>query len=209
MKLGFTIDALSAAGDAAWRLQKDGSFRPCTFAEDYQPNDALIENIAEVRDWAGRRLKKDRDKVLRKYEKPGMFDFLMRGIFAHAVVHRFSSASIPDKQQFVDLVRASSPGTPWLIHLDLAGHFRAIDTSRTSIMGNPAIAVRAEIASSEEFTGPIAASNDKMMEEIYRQFLEGWYEHLKSRKTGVFVPDAEKLREKANLIADIERWQHE
>ncbi|HKJ83037.1 MAG TPA: hypothetical protein VJ961_03335 [Mariprofundaceae bacterium] len=210
MKLCFTIDALSAAGDDAWRLLEDGeSWRPSVFAEDLRKGDAMLEGPEQVKSWAGLRLRKDKERLLAPKGKPGMFDFLMRGIFAHAIPHRLSPAPIPEQTQMIEAVRQAKPGTPWLAYLDLAGHFRMLDSSRERIIGNPNIAVRGEIASASDYTGPEAADQDIAMETLYRQFLAGWLEHLETRRLAIFIPDAEKLPAEADLTRKIGDWQHE
>lgn len=206
----FSIDALSAAGDRAWRLLEDGHhWRTCIYAEVIKSGDARIADRAIAEDWAGRRLKRDKELGLVPKDRPGMFDFLMRGIFAHAVLHRFSPAPVPDKSQMLDLIGRLEPGTPWLVYLNPAGHFHALDTSRDGILGNLDIAVRGEIASSVGYIGNQAAKNARLMGEIYRQFLAGWCEHLDTSKMAVFVPDAEKLKSEQDYLEYIRNWQHE
>jgi hypothetical protein len=171
--------------------------------------DARIIASAEVEDWIGRRLKRDPELLLVPKEKPGMFDFLMRGTFAHAVPHRLSPAPVPDKAQMVNTIRQASPGTAWLLYLDLAGHFRMLDTAQDRIIGNAGIAVRGEIASGTGYVGKKAASADTIMDQTYCQFLAGWLEHLTTRRLGVFIPDAEKLEPEEAIKQKICDWQHE
>ncbi|MDQ7010209.1 MAG: hypothetical protein Q9M29_00170 [Mariprofundaceae bacterium] len=206
----FSIDALSAAGDKAWRLLEDRHhWRTCIYAEAIKSGDARIADRAIAEDWAGRRLKADKKLLLEPKDKPGVFDFLMRGIFAHAVLHRFSPAPVPDKSQMLDLIGGLEPGTPWLVYLNPAGHFQALDTARDGILGNLDIAVRGEIASSAGYIGSQAARNARLMDEIYRQFLAGWCEHLDTSKMAVFVPNAEKLKSEQDYLEHIRNWQHE
>jgi len=209
MKLCFSIDALSASGAKAWRLQNNQHWRECVYAEPLQDDDARISDKQQAESWMNRRLKKDKETVLAPQHKAGRFDFLMRGIFAHAVLHRTSSAPIPDKGQMINYFNALKPGTPWLVYLDVAGHFRALDTGKVSIMSNLDIAVRGEIASSEDYIGLKAAANETMMDTLYRQFLAGWLDHLKSSNMNVFVPDPEKLKDGSTYLDEIRNWQHE
>jgi len=209
MKSCFSIDALSPSGAKAWRLLENGNWRECIYAEPLQDGDARIGDRKAAEYWLGRRLKKDKDTGLTPQEKAGKFDFLMRGIFAHAVLHRTSSSPVPDKKQMQDCYAQLEPGTPWLVYLDVAGHFRALDTGKVSIISNLDIAVRGEIASSEDYIGPKAAANETMMQNLYRQFLAGWLDHLKSSNMNVFVPDLEKLKEESTYIEEIRNWQHE
>jgi len=209
MKLGFSIDALSASGAKAWRLLKNDRWRECIYAEPLQDGDACIMDKKNAEYWVGRRLKKDKVAVLTPQKKAGKFDFLMRGIFAHAVLHRISSAPVPDKKQMLDCHAKLKPGTPWLVYLNVAGHFRALDTSTTSIIANLDIAVRGEIASSEDYIGPKAAADETMMQNLYLQFLAGWLDHLKSSNMNVFVPDLEKLKEESTYVDLIHDWLHE
>ena len=209
MKLCFSIDALSASGANAWRLQEDQLWRECAYAEPLQNGDARITDKKQAEYWLNRRLKKDKKTVLTAQHKAGKFDFLMRGIFAHAVLHRTSGAPIPDKARMLDCFAQLQPGAPWLVYLDVAGHFQALDTSKVSIMANLDIAVRGEIASSEDYIGPRAAADEQMMDGLYHQFLAGWLEHLKSSNMNVFVPDPEKLKEESAYIEEIHNWRHE
>ncbi len=210
MKLVFSIDAVDSSGAKAWRMRADGeNWRRCAFAEDLKDGDAMLTDLKAVADWAGRRLRRDRARGLVPKDKPGMFDFLMRGIFAHAVVHRFSPPPVPDSSQMRETVRGASPGTPWLLHLDLEGRFRMLDTSRHRILGDPKIAVRGEIASSAAFVGPDAAGNEARMRELYRCFLGGWIEHLRTRRPGMFIPEERTVKDVDDLHRAIEemRWE--
>jgi len=210
MKIAFSIDALDASGAHAWRLLDDEqTWRECVYAEPLDTHDARITDKETTEGWAGRRLKKDKTSVLAAKNKAGKFDFLMRGIFAHAVLHRLSPAPIPDKQQMLDCIGALKPGTPWLLYLDTSGNFRALDSHSASIIGNPEIAVRGEIASSEDYVGKKAVENNEMMNEIWLQFLGGWLEHLQSSNMNVFIPEVKKLKNESDYIEAIHHWQHE
>ena len=207
MKLCFSIDALSASAARAWRLQRDQSWRECIYAEPLQDSDMRVTDKKTAEEWHGRRLKKDRDKGLIAQKKAGTFDFLMRGTFAHAVLHRDSSAPIPDKAQMLACIAALNPGTPWLLYLTVPGHFTALDSSNTPMISNLDIAVRGEIASSGDYIGPRACRNEKMMSELYLQFLAGWLDHLNSSNMNVFVPDAEKLKNEEDYAEAIRNWK--
>lgn len=210
MKLSFTIDALSARGDKAWRLQSDmETWRPSTYAEAIQPDDAEITTREQAEAWTGRRLITDKEFGLIAKAKAGRFDFLMRGIFAHAVLHRMSSAPLPGKDQMLDIMASLKPGVPWLLYLNPAGQFAVMDTNASKIIGNLDIAVRGEIASSEDYIGPKAAKNEAMMSTLYHQFIAGWWEHLTTAQMSVFVPDTDKLKEESFYIEKIEGWQPE
>jgi len=206
----FSIDALDASGSHAWRLLDDEeTWRACVYAEPLDKHDARITDKETAKDWAGRRLKKDKTYVLTAKRKAGKFDFLMRGIFAHAVLHRLSPAPVPDKQQMLDCIAGLEPGTPWLLYLDAGGNFRALDSHASPIIGNLDIAVRGEIASSEDYVGEKAVKNAEMMNELRLQFLAGWLEHLQSSNMSVFIPEVKKLKEEAAYIEAIHNWQHE
>jgi len=210
VKIFFSIDALDVSGSHAWRLLNDGkTWRECAYAEAIQDGDARIMDKKTAEDWTGRRLKKDKTYVLAAKNKAGTFDFLMRGIFAHAVLHRLSPAPVPDKQQMIDCVAGLEPGVPWLLYLDIGGNFRALDSHTTPIIGNLDIAVRGEIASSGDYIGKKAVKHTEMMNEIWRQFLGGWLDHLKSSNMSVFIPEVKKLKEETNYIEAIRNWQHE
>jgi len=206
MKLCFSIDALSASGAQAWRLLRNDSWRECIYAEALKDGDARITDKKTAEDWSGRRLEKDKALILIPKKKAGTFDFLMRGTFAHAVLHRESAAPIPDKAQMLECIAALSPGTPWLVYLTVAGHFTALDSSNTPLISNLDIAVRGEIASSSDYIGSRACKNEKMMDELYLQFLAGWLDHLNTSNMNVFVPDAEKLKSKEDYAEAIRNW---
>jgi len=210
MKLSFSMDALDAAGKHAWRLQKDMlHWRSCSFAETMKDDDARLESPHEAESLNGRQMKKDKQTGLSLRGKPGLFDFLMRGIYSHAVLHRFSPAPRPAKAQMLDLIKRLEPGTPWLVYLDMAAHFRVLDSNREPIIGNLAIAVRGEIASSPAYIGPEAAQNDALMDALWRQFLGGWLEHLKTSQMAIFVPDVEKLKSEEEYRTLIDACPHE
>ena len=209
MNICFSLDALSPSGAKAWRLQINQHWRSCTYAEPLQTGDACLTDQQTIQQWLGHRLKTDKELGLIRSKKAGRFDFLMRGIFAHAVLHRRSSAPLPEFEQMVDCVQHCTPGTPWLIYLDPAGHFRALDTENHSILNNLDIAVRGEIASSAGYIGPQAAADTQQMQEQYRQFLAGWLEHLTSSNMQIFVPDPEKLKETETYLKEIKAWQPE
>jgi len=209
LNLCFSIDALSPSGAKAWRLQENGDWRECVYAEPLQTGDARITNRSDAEYWLNRRMKTDKEHGLAPRQKAGRFDFLMRGIFAHAVLHRLSAAPLPDKQQMIDCVAQLAPGTPWLVYLDTAGHFRGLDTANASIINNLDIAVRGEIASSPAYVGPDAAADTQRMDLLYQQFLAGWLDHLNSSNMNIFVPDPEKLKPESEYIDAIRSWQHE
>ena len=210
MKICFSIDALSASGARAWRLLDDCQhWRSCSYAEKLQDGDARISRQSDAIFWLNRRLREDKELQLKATKKAGRFDFLMRGIFAHAVLHRMSAAPVPDKKQMIDCVARLQPGTAWLLYLNVSGHFRAIDSGNNAIINNLNIAVRGEIASSEHYVGPLAAANQAMMDKLYHQFLAGWLEHLCTSNMQIFIPDSEKLKAAEHYIDAIQQWQHE
>ena len=209
MNLTFSIDALSPAADKAWRLQSDDTWRVCTYAEPLQEGDARISNKSSAVEWAGRRMQKDKELGLIGKDKAGIFDFLMRGTFAHAVLHRLSAAAIPDKAQMIQTTATLEPGTAWLIYLNTAGQFKAIDANNSKIIGNLDIAVRGEIASSADYIGEKAILNKELMHNTYVQFLAGWLEHLNTSNMGIFIPDVEKLKDESEYNDDIQSWQAE
>lgn len=209
MNYCFSIDALSAAADKAWRLLNNGHWRPCSYAGPLQDQDARILDKSEAQYWIGRRMKKDEQTVLSPRHKAGRFDFLMRGIFTHVLLHRFTPAPLPDRQQMQACIAGLEPGTPWLLFLDVSGHFRALDTGKKTIIDNLDIAVRGEIASSPNYVGPRASSNGSMMDELYHRFLGGWLQHLNSSGMNVFIPDANRLEAEEKQIQAIRNWQHE
>jgi len=209
VKVCFSIDALSPSGAKAWRLLEKNSWRPCVYAEALQDGDARIVDKQSAEAWLNIKLKKHQELGLSPQQKAGRFDFLMRGIYAHAVLHRLSAAPVPDKTQMLACVATLQSGTSWLVYLNVAGQFKVLDTSQTSIVANLDIAVRGEIASSADYIGAKAAANDQLMDNNYRQFLAGWLEHLKSSNMNVFIPDLEKLKEHEDTIEAINHWQHE
>ncbi|MDX8404356.1 MAG: hypothetical protein R8K54_08125 [Mariprofundaceae bacterium] len=210
MKIFFTIDALSAKGDKAWRLQSDmETWRTSTYSEAVQDGDAEVSQREKADSWTGRRLIKDKEHGLVAKSKAGKFDFLMRCIFAHAVLHRLSAAPLPDKEQMLAEISSLKPGTAWLLYLNIAGQFVSLNSNTDKIIGNLDIAVRGEIASSEDYIGPKAAENELMMNTLYHQFLAGWDEHLQTSQMSVFIPNAEKLKEESFYADRIQNWQPE
>lgn len=209
MNITFSIDALSPAADKAWRLQSDNTWRTCIYAEPLQKNDARLGNKSTAEGWAGRRMQKDKEQVLIPKDKAGMFDFFMRGTFAHAVLHRLSAAPMPDKAQMIQTTASLEPGTAWLIYLNTGGQFKAIDANNNKIIGNLDIAVRGEIASSGNYIGEQAALKEELMHNTYLQFLGGWLEHLSTSNMGIFIPDVEKLKEEPEYLTAIQGWQPE
>ncbi|MDQ7004922.1 MAG: hypothetical protein Q9N67_08400 [Ghiorsea sp.] len=209
MKLFFSVDALSLLGNKAWRLQDNKTWRDCTFGEDLQGGDAKLTDKQDVRGWVNMRLQKDKDLGLKPKGKAGMFDFMMRGIFSHVIVHRLSPAPVPSKDIMVQTIAQAVVGTPWLLYLDLAGNFRMLHSEQTPIIANPDIAVRGEIASSAGFIGEQAAQNKEMMDTLYHQFVAGWLMHLETRRLSVFVPDTEDIRPLDECIEKIQAWKHE
>ncbi|MDQ6973620.1 MAG: hypothetical protein Q9M10_01945 [Mariprofundaceae bacterium] len=209
MKLCFSIDALSPAANQAWRLQHNDTWRAIHYAEPLQAGDAAIDKIAIAERWVARRMQKDKEAGLIAKEKMGMFDFLSRAIYAHAVLHRLSDAPIPQRSQMIEVMASLTVGTAWLLYLNPAGQFAALDSNVEKIIGNLNIAVRGEIASSERYIGVLASQNEHLMDVTYRQFLEGWLEHLNTSNMSIFVPDVEKLNEKDDILEKIQQWQHE
>jgi len=209
MKLYFSVDALSLLGDKAWRLQEDKSWRVCKFGEPLASNDAKLTEKEEVSSWVNVRLKKDKALGLKVSGKAGMFDFLMRGIFAHVIIHRLSAAPVPNKDIMIQTIAQAEVGTPWLLYLDLAGNFRMLHSEETPIIANPDIAVRGEIASSASFIGEEAIKNEDMMNTLYHQFVAGWLMHLETSRLSVFVPDTEDIRPLEECVQSIQNWKHE
>ncbi len=188
MQIRFTIDALIDSGKKAWRLLADEQkWRPATFAEDLAAGDALLCSEDAVRAHIGLRMVVDRQLGLVRKGRAGMFDFMQRGIFSHAIVHRMDVAPLPDRQQMLDALAAMRPGRPQLLCLDLGALFRGREA--TGLIHNPAIAVRGEVASSASFIGGEAAANEKYTAILWQQFCAGWWQHLSSRRINCFVPD--------------------
>jgi hypothetical protein len=209
MNVTFSIDALDAAASHAWRLQRDGQhWRACVYAEPLVETDARL-SPPEAEKLNGHRMRPDKELGLVMRGKPGMFDFLMSGIFSHAILHRFTTPPIPSQGDMLASIAALTPGTPWLLYLDAAAHFRALDSNRERIIGNLGIAVRGEIASAAGYVGPEAVKNATLMDRTWRQFLGGWLEHLQSGHMSVFVPDVEKLKSEADYLKLIQEQQPE
>lgn len=210
MEMYFSIDALALLGDKAWRLQADKqTWRPCHLGEPLQADDAKLTDADEVSSWVNVRLQKDNTFGLKAKGKAGMFDFLMRGIFAHVILHRLSAAPVPSKDLMVQTIGNAEIGTPWLMYLDLGGNFRMLKSEESKIIGNPSIAVRGEIASSAAFVGEEAVSNTTLMDTLYHQFVAGWLEHLTTSRLSVFIPDTEDIRPLEECLQSIRDWKHE
>lgn len=210
MKVAFSIDALEASGKHAWRLQNDMQhWRECVYAEPLSGSDASFTAPEEAEKLGGHRLQRDKDLGLVMGGKPGMFDFLLRGIYSHAVQHRLSPPPVPALHNMLEVIAGLTPGTPWLLYLDSSARFRVLDSSRERIIGNLHIAVRGEIASSPAYVGPQAVKDEALMDRTWRQFLGGWLDHLKSGSMAVFVPDVEKLQSEADYLTQIRKQQSE
>ncbi len=205
MRLCFTVDALIDSGKEAWRLLEDRrQWRSATFAEDMRRGDALLCDTEALRAMIGRRMTKDRRLGLVARSKAGAFDFLQRGIFTHAVVHRTGSAPLPEKAQMVATIAAMEPGAAQLLYLDLGGLFRS--RPATDLVHNPAIAVRGEVASSSAFIGEDAARNDDYTAIVWQQFVAGWWQHLTSRRINCFVPNLEQCPPAEEMLAKIAQF---
>jgi len=210
MTLAFSIDALEASGKHAWRLQNDMQhWRPCTYAEALTDADAKLTSPEEAEKFNGLRMQRDDDFGLVTRGKPGPFDFLLRGIYTHAVQHRLTPPPVPALNQMLDVIAGLTPGTPWLLYLDSSAQFRTLDSNREPIIGNLQIAVRGEIASSSAYVGPQAVLDEALMDRTWRQFLGGWLDHLQSGNMAIFVPDVEKLKSEADYLALIHKQQPE
>ncbi|MDQ6951063.1 MAG: hypothetical protein Q9M26_05305 [Mariprofundales bacterium] len=208
MQILFTLDALSDSGKNSWRLEKDGQqWRPATFAEDIASGDALFTNRDTLRPQIGLQLTPNRQFGLIAKARPGILNILQRGIYSHAIVHRCGAAPIPDQQQMIDTLRQMSVGTAQLLYIDLGGIFRRHDA--TDLVHNPAIAVRGEIASSENFIGEKAANNHALTDNLWQQYISGWWQHLASRRINTFIPDLERCPTVENALAGIENFQPE
>ncbi len=209
MKIVFSVGAMPQVGNKAWRLQDDGTWRPCTFGEDLKEHDAKLTDKEEVRGWVNVRLVEDKQTGLKVKGKTGMFDFLVSGILSHVVVHRLSAAPIPNKDIMLQTIAQAEIGTPWLLYLDLAGVFRMLHSEEVPIIGNPDIAVRGEIASSAGYIGEEAAADTEKMDVLYHQFVAGWLTHLETRRLSVFIPETKDMPELEDCIEKIQAWEHE
>jgi len=210
MKRAFSIDALEASGKHAWRLQNDMQhWRSCTYAEALSESDAKLDTPEEAEKLNGCRMQRDKDLGLVMRGKPGPFDFLVRGIYTHAVQHRLSAPPVPELDQMLGTIAELTPGTPWLLYLNAVAQFCALDSSRERIIGNLDIAVRGEIASSAAYVGSQAILDEALMDRTWRQFLGGWLDHLQSGNMAIFVPDVEKLKSEADYLALIQKQQPE
>ncbi len=210
MKRAFSIDALEASGKHAWRLQSDMQhWRSCTYAEALIDSDAKLDTPEDAEKLNGCRMQRDKDLGLVMRGKPGPFDFLVRGIYTHAVQHRLSAPPVPELSQMLNTIAGLAPSTPWLLYLNAVAQFCALDSSRERIIGNLDIAVRGEIASSAAYVGPQAVLDEALMDRTWRQFLGGWLDHLQSGNMAIFVPDVEKLKSEADYLALIHQQQPE
>jgi len=208
MHILFTLDALVDSGKQAWRLKADRQqWRTALFAEDVHADDAMFGDEGEVRSQLGLRMVNDPSLGLIPQGKVGMFDFLQRGIFTHAVVHRMGCAPLPDRDQMIATITAMEPGEAQLLHLDLGAVFRsrlAID-----LVHNLAIAVRGEVASSERYIGSKAAANMDYIDALWQQFVAGWWLHLVSRRINCFIPNLEQSPPVNESLAKISQFEPE
>jgi len=204
MKMAFSLDALSSSAQKAWRLKQDQQWLPCTFAQDVEANDLLITQKNAVKPWQGKRLKQSKQGMVIS-EKAGFFDFLMRGIFIHPTLHRFSPAPLPSKENIIHCIHTATANKAQLLHLNLAGQFQLLDIAKHNIIANLDIAVRGDIASSSEYLG--ATVKLESLDTLYLQFLSGWLEHLQKKRLGIFIPELRKTQPEDELMHDILNWQ--
>jgi len=204
MDIIFTIDALIDSGKQAWRLTDNSVWRSTSFADDLQADDAMLTNTSTIQERLGLRMRQDPQLGLVPRGKSGLFDFLQRGIFTHAIVHRTSSAPTPDKAQMCATIAAMEPGSAQLLYLDLGGIFRS--RPATDLVHNIAIAVRGEVASSSPFIGSEAADNSAYTDGLWQQFAAGWLQHLTSRRINCFVPNLEQCLPVAESLLKAEQW---
>jgi len=210
MNIVFTIDALIDSGKEAWRLtanqavQGQPLWRGAKFAEALQRGDYMAESGDAIHHQLGLRLRKDRQFGLVQCGRSGVFDFLQRGIFTHAVVHRLGGAPLPDVAQLRSTIAAMAPGQAQLLYLDLGGVFRS--RPATGLIHNIAIAVRGEVASSAQFLGEDAAANDDYIAMLWQQFAAGWWQHLSSRRINTFVPPLEQCPPAEESLQKVARF---
>jgi len=205
MDIIFTIDALIDSGKQAWRLTANPQrWRSASFAENLQADDAQLTDRSTIRDQLGLRMRQDRQFGLVHHDKSGAFDFLQHGIFTHAVVHRTSSAPLPDKAQMCSAIAAMEPGSAQLLYLDLGALFRS--RPATDLVHNIAIAVRGEVASSSPFIGSEAAENSAYIDGLWQQFTAGWLQHLTSRRINCFVPNLEQSLPAEVSLLKADQW---
>ncbi|MDQ6964692.1 MAG: hypothetical protein Q9M13_07205 [Mariprofundales bacterium] len=201
----FTIDALLDSGRRAWRMS-DGRkrWRSATFAEDMQRDDAMLTDIGSVEEWLGVRMRQNSSLGLVAQGRSGLFNFLQRGIFTHAVIHRTSSAPLPDREQMCSVLADMEVGCAQILYLDLVAIFRS--RPATQLINNPTIAVRGEVASSAQFIGVDAADNSAYTSMLWQQFTAGWLHHLGSRRTNCFIPNLEQAPPAEESLRRIEQF---
>ncbi|MDX8413222.1 MAG: hypothetical protein R8J85_03970 [Mariprofundales bacterium] len=204
MNIIFTIDALMDSGKQAWRCTDNSAWRTASFAEHLQANDAMLTETSSIQERLGLRMRQDPQLGLVPCGKSGVFDFLQRGIFTHAIVHRTSSAPLPDQAQMCSTIAAMEPGYAQLLYLDLGGVFRS--RPATDLIHNLAIAVRGEVASSAPFIGAEAAQNSDYTNGLWQQFAAGWLQHLNSRRINCFVPNLEQCLPVEESLLKAEQW---
>ncbi|MDX8376639.1 MAG: hypothetical protein R8L53_01300 [Mariprofundales bacterium] len=214
----FSVDALSSSASHAWRFCGD-NWRVINFAENVQCGDELL-NIDQVPIWIGSEMVKDKKCGLclinktnnsdNKQRFKNNFFFFTRSIFTHAILHRFEAsplASLEDLKQAIATTQVSK--IVWLPIVDIDGKFRCLNSHTEATSFNPIIAVRGELCSSARFIGLRAAENDNYIQQLYAAFTAGWYEHLRSRKCGIFIPDNKETPPLEITQEKLAQWQPE
>ncbi|MDX8394552.1 MAG: hypothetical protein R8K21_08235 [Mariprofundales bacterium] len=214
----FSVDALSSSASHAWRFC-GANWRVIKFAENIQCGDELL-NIDQLSIWIGSKMIKDKRYGLRMIEKKNNsankqrcknnFFFFTRSIFTHAILHRFDTSPLPsfeDLKQAIAITQVSN--IVWLPIVDIDGNFRCLNSGKEAISFNPIIAVRGELCSSTRFIGSRAAKNDNYIQQLYAAFMAGWYEHLCSRKCGIFIPDNKETSPLEITQEKLAQWQPE
>jgi len=204
VNIAFSLDALSSSAQKAWRLNDKDQWTACDFSQDIRTHDKLVHDPKALQQWQNKRLKKT-NKGMVVSQKAGFFDFLMQGIFIYPVLHRFSEPTLPNKDDLANCIYTATAGKSQLLFLNLAGQFQRFYTENNPIIGNPNIAVRADIISSPQYLGENVSHAH--IDTLYLQFISAWLEHLQCKRLGIFIPELRKTKPEAEIIDEITHWQ--
>jgi hypothetical protein len=120
-------------------------------------------------------------------------------------VHRTHKSPIPSRDQLVEVIRLTDDSHNNFLSLDLEGRFAVIRHDEAS-WSRPTWAVRHEtFGAGNNYAGPGAADDAEYMDELYRDMLAGWLEHLETGAMECYL-DIPADATTEQLISKIKRW---
>lgn len=202
-----SIDALNPAASKAWRLQRDESWRKCRFAEPLKSGDFSTLSPDVARRWLAGRLKRNWLGQV-GWESTSRTTYAPGDNSLHAIAHRFRSPSLPlweDLQEQIAGARYDQGRR--VICLDLHADFSIRDPENERVSSDPGLAAYGDELSGEDCLGPGAGADDRYVNETFRAFLEGWYQHLRTGRVGVYAGESEWGLDVEELTQRINDWK--